>query len=79
MLIHKETFFQPADDGIPSHWVVQYWENNPGGFPEASYFESMEDATEFEETLTIYDDWFFRGEHTGPIDLCVSLWYATNI
>lgn len=52
MLIHKETFFQPADSGIPSHWVVQYWDtDNTTGFPEASYFSKLEEAIVFEKTL----------------------------
>jgi len=62
MLIHKETFFQSADSGIPSHWVVQYWDNDPSGFPEASYFSTEEDAREFEKELTYYDEWLSSQE-----------------
>lgn len=49
--IHKETFLQPADDGIPSHHVVQYYENGDP-FPHAEYFGNAIDAAEFEKTLT---------------------------
>jgi hypothetical protein len=52
MRIHKETFCQPADSGIPSHWVVQYWDDDSNGFPEASYFSNLEDAVKFEEEIT---------------------------
>ena len=50
-MYHKETFYQPADDGIPAHWVVQYWESREDAFCQASYFDSEEDALEFEELL----------------------------
>ena len=51
-MIHKETFFQPADDGIPAHWVVQYWESKDDAFPEAQYFDNSFDAAEFEMTMS---------------------------
>ena len=62
MLIHKETFFQRGEDGIPSHWVVQYWDNDPTDFPEASYFGSAEGAEKFEKELVSYDDWLSSQE-----------------
>ena len=47
---HKETFYQPAEAGIPSHWVVQYYvDNDP--FPHASYFETQVEADKFEIEL----------------------------
>jgi len=47
---HKETFYQAAFQGIPAHWVVQFYiDDNP--FPEAAYFSSEEDAVEFEQEL----------------------------
>lgn len=56
--IHKETFFQPAEDGIPSHYVVQYWSTeSPDAFPFASYFDSECEAIKFEETLIPYNEW----------------------
>lgn len=57
MLIHKETFLQPAEDGMPQHWVVQYWADNPNTFPEASYFDDLSEAVAFEETMMTYADW----------------------
>lgn len=57
VFIHKETFFQSADGCIPSHWVVQYWANNPGNFCEAAYFVSHDEAKAFEAELIQYDDW----------------------
>lgn len=62
MLIHKETFHQPADSGIPSHWVVQYWDNDPNDFPKAKYFSALEDAEKFESTLVEYGDWLSSQE-----------------
>jgi hypothetical protein len=50
-MIHKETFFQAAHDGIPGHWVVQYWESKESTFPEAQYFDNSFDAAEFEKTM----------------------------
>ena len=50
MKTHKETFFQPAHDGIPGHWVVQFYDTeaeNPE-FPLAEYFEDSFDASVFE-------------------------------
>ena len=55
MNIHKETFRQDAHDGIPTHYVVQYWVDNPNTFPESSYFSTLVEAVEFEKTLTTYD------------------------
>ena len=66
MLIHKETFRQAADSGVPQHWVVQYWEDEPFGFCEASYFSTLKDAAAFEETLTAYDDWYTSQEEPLP-------------
>jgi hypothetical protein len=52
MKYHKETFFQAADYGIPSHWVVQYYDSEDEyAFPNAEYFKSREDAEEFEKSL----------------------------
>jgi len=51
-LVHKETFYQGADEGIPSHWVVQYYIYGKG-FPEASYFNTEEEAKEFENELVM--------------------------
>jgi len=52
MKYHKETFFQAADYGIPSHWVVQYYpDDDENSFPKAEYFKSLEDAKKFEESL----------------------------
>lgn len=62
VLIHKETFFQRSYDGVPSHWVVQYWEGSPNGFAEANYFKNRDDAAEFEKELVIYDDWLTSQE-----------------
>ena len=63
MKIHKETFFQPAHDGIPGHWVVQYYESEDAAFPEAAYFDDSFQASEFErlelglvQPLKGYDD-----------------------
>jgi hypothetical protein len=53
--IHKETFKQSADSGIPSHWVVLYWpegKNPETDFNEAEYFSNMADAVEFENILS---------------------------
>ena len=47
MMKHKETFSQSAHDGIPSHVVVQYWDEN--GDLQASYFGNWKDAEEFEK------------------------------
>ena len=62
MLIHKETFYQSAYDGVPGHWVVQYWEDSPNNFPEASYFGSEREAEEFRKELVEYDDWLTSQE-----------------
>ena len=62
MLIHKETFYQSSHDGIPSYWVIQYWEDSPNNFPEAAYFSSEEEAEEFEKELVEYDDWLTSQE-----------------
>ena len=51
MKTHKETFFQPAHDGVPGHWVVQYYDSeaeNPE-FPIAEYFGHSSDAAMFEQ------------------------------
>lgn len=60
MLIHKETFYQASFQGIPGHWVVQYWDDDPNDFCEASYFSSQEEAEEFEKELVTYDDWLLH-------------------
>lgn len=62
MLIHKETFYQAAHKETPSQWVVQYWDNDPNDFPDAKYFNTMEDAKEFEKTLIEYGDWLSSQE-----------------
>lgn len=62
MAVHKETFFQMAYDGIPSTWVVQYFESSPFDFPDAAYFGTEEEAREFEKTLEKYDDWLSSQE-----------------
>ena len=49
VMIHKETFFQRAHDGLPSHTVVQYWD--AVGDLQAAYFNDAEDAAEFEGEL----------------------------
>lgn len=49
MAKHKETFFQPAYQGAPAHWVVQFYTD--GIFPEAAYFSTEEAAREFEKEL----------------------------
>jgi len=49
-LVHKETFHQEGGDGIPSHWVVQYYVYGEG-FPRASYFNTYDEAEEFENKL----------------------------
>jgi len=49
-LYHKETFYQPAYDGIPGHWVVQYYIGNHP-FPQAAYFTTQKEAEEFEKEL----------------------------
>jgi len=62
---HKETFFQPSDDGIPSTWVVFYWDedSNPcTDTHEAAYFRTEKEATEFENSLQDYDDWLTSQE-----------------
>lgn len=46
---HKETFQQPAHDGLSPHVVVQYWDEK--GALHASYFGNWEDAKEFEDQL----------------------------
>ena len=52
MKYHKETFFQAADYGVPSHWVVQYYtDDNENSFPEAKYFKSKEEAEKFEKSI----------------------------
>ena len=50
--ILKEMFFQPAFDGIPSHWVVQYYEEGKA-FPDAAYFKTESDALKFADNETI--------------------------
>ena len=59
MMIHKDTFFQNynGECGIPNHWVVQYWDNNPYGFPISQYFDTCEKALEFEKTLLSFENW----------------------
>jgi len=55
-MIHKETFRQGWDEGIPPHWVVQYWETKSSTFCEAQYFATAKEAVEFEDTLEKIDD-----------------------
>lgn len=62
MYIHKKTFFQPDEYGISSHYCVLYWDNDPNDFPEAKYFNMLEEAEEFENTLVSYDDWLSSQE-----------------
>jgi len=50
-MIHKETFHQSADSGIPAHWVVQYYQNAFSSFPEAAYFSTLKEAEEFEDNI----------------------------
>ena len=45
-----ETFMQPADEGIPSHWVVRYAVDGDT-FTSAKYFGSLSDAEQFEREL----------------------------
>ena len=47
---HKETFFQAGEEGIPSHWVVQFYVDG-SAFPEAAYFSTEKEARELEEAL----------------------------
>jgi hypothetical protein len=53
MIRHKETFYQDYSDediNIPSHWVVQYYiDDSP--YPEARYFNTAIEATEFEKEI----------------------------
>ena len=47
---HKETFFQACFEGVPSHWVVQFYvDDNP--FPDAAYFRDEETALRFKQDL----------------------------
>jgi hypothetical protein len=58
--VHKETFFQSASDGIPSHWVVFYWPEDLHPMHdthEAEYFGDYKKAQEFEASLQAFDDW----------------------
>jgi len=47
---YKETFFQEADDGIPSHWVVQYYKTGDP-WPISKYFSIHSEAIEFEKNI----------------------------
>lgn len=47
---HKETFYQPAHDGLPPHWVVLFWDSE-SPFVEAGYFSTQSAALDFEEQL----------------------------
>ena len=65
--VHKETFSQGAQPGIPLHWVVFYWPSHfspASGMHECAYFGSLADAVEFEGTLQTYDDWYSSQEMT---------------
>ena len=53
-LRHKETFSQAAAYGLPWHVVVQYWDEE--GKLNASYFDSWEDAVEFEKEMKQTND-----------------------
>ena len=55
-MYHKETFMQPAHDGIPRHWVVQYWVFKNDDFCQAQYFSDLKAAIEFEATLIHEED-----------------------
>lgn len=57
ILIHKETFYQKAENDIPGVWIVTYWINDPADFISADYFNTKKEAVEFEKTLLSYDDW----------------------
>jgi hypothetical protein len=51
---HKETFFQPSEEFIPSHWVVFYWPEGKDprvDFHQAAYFEKKSDAFDYEKNL----------------------------
>ena len=66
MFILKEVFYQPAFEGVPSSWIVQYWENDPTDFPEAQYFKTLEDAEVFADTMwPSYEDWL--GSQQTPL------------
>lgn len=63
--VHKETFHQQANDGIPSHWVVFYWPDDcspASDTHKAAYFNSYDDCKEFEGKLQDYDDWYTSQE-----------------
>ncbi len=65
--VHKETFFQRGESGIPSAWVVFYWSEDCGpsqGTHKAAYFNEYEEAIEFEKTLDDYEDWYTSQEVT---------------
>jgi hypothetical protein len=58
--VHKETFHQGSNDGVPSHWVIFYWPE--GSSPasdthEALYFSDFDECEECENQLQDYDDW----------------------
>lgn len=58
--VHKETFMQGAQPGIPRHWVVFYWGENEcplTSFHDAAYFGSLDAAVEFEKSLQSFEDW----------------------
>jgi len=41
-----DIFHQAAQEGIPSHWCVQY-KTEKSGFPQYEYFETRTEASEF--------------------------------
>lgn len=63
--VFKEMFHQPADEGIPAHWVVFYWPDdcNPAWEThKAEYFSKLSDAENFKSYLSDYDDWYTSQE-----------------
>jgi hypothetical protein len=42
-----DVFHQEADDGIPSHWCVQYFKTDGAGFVECKYFDTWTEANEY--------------------------------
>ena len=59
--VHKETFYQQPEEGVPGTWVVFYWEEdeNPAcDMHDAQYFlEDKKMAKEFAAKMIQYDDW----------------------
>lgn len=51
-LIHKETFFQDCcTQGVPSHWVVLYYDANGSVGYKSKCFKNQNEALDFEDTL----------------------------